>query len=579
VYGGYANIYTDPSSIPDALWMNSGNDNHFFGLNLQGIQSNRSAVGAKVKVYSPLGIQLREVRAGESYGIMNSMQIHFGMGGQPIVDSIAVYWPSGIVDRLYNLPVDQYVNLQEGGCLTPAIQIEALGATTFCTGDSVALTAPAGYSYAWNTGDTTALIHVFSAGTYRVTVTAPNGCSAVSNQIATFTDPVEIPTIAVEGDSIFCAGGSAVLTASAAQSYLWSNGSAEQSILITASGQYRVTAQGLCGFFESAPVTITVLDPDVPQVMPDTTWLHGNALLTAVGDSILWFDAPGGNLLAGGESLLTPPLDSSTTYWAQNLLLLDEPNVFAGPVSHQGTIQAGNQFNGALIFDCLRPFRLSTVKVYALLAGQRKIDLIQNGVVIQTKTLNIPIGISNIALNFDIPVGDDLQLSTDGAVNQANLGTLSPQLRRSDQGVSYPYVIPDVLSIKNSNFGTDRYYYFYNWQVDFYETACYSAPVPVQAVVDATIIHTTGPNDEVAVSLFPNPTTGVFFLNFPTALDQTGYLRMTDTRGRQLIGLDTPGAAQDGSYRLNLLGQPAGIYFLEWRGRTGVWRGKVILKK
>jgi hypothetical protein len=578
VYGGYANIYTDPSNIPDALWMNAGNDNHFFGMNLQGLQSNRSAVGAKVKLYSPLGIQIREVRAGESYGIMNSMQIHFGMEDQQVVDSIAVYWPSGIIDRLYNLPVDQYVNLQEGGCLTPAIQIQALGPTTFCTGDSVEIAAPAGYAYAWSTGDTTDHIQVFSAGIYRVTVTSPDGCSAVSNPITTFTDPVEIPTVTVAGDTIFCAGSSAVLTASPAQSYLWNNGSTAQSILVTTSGQYRVSAQGLCGFFESAPVNITVLDPETLQVTPDTTWLQGRALLTAVGDSILWFDAPGGNLIATGDSLLTPPLDSTTTYWAQNLLLLDEPNVFAGPVNHQGTTQASNQFNGALIFDCLRPFRLSTVKVYALVAGQRKIDLLQNGAVIQTKTLNIPIGISTIALNFDIPVGADLQLSTDFAVNQSNLGTLSPQLRRSDQGVAFPYVVPGVLSIKNSNFGTDRYYYFYNWEIDLYEITCFSAPIPVQAVVDSTLVRTESHAGTIAISCFPNPTSGEFSVFFPTNLERTGYLRVMDAWGRQLATLETSSGTTQDAYNINLSGEPAGVYFLEWHGAAGKWRSKIVLE-
>ena len=66
VYGGYANIYTTPSNIPDALWLNNGNDNHFFGLNLRGVQSNRNGVGAKIYLYIALGTQVREVRSGES---------------------------------------------------------------------------------------------------------------------------------------------------------------------------------------------------------------------------------------------------------------------------------------------------------------------------------------------------------------------------------------------------------------------------------------------------------------------------------------------------------------------------------
>lgn len=579
IYGGYANIYTDPSDIPDALWMNNGNGNNFFGLNLRGVQSNRSAVGAKVKLYSPLGLQVREVRAGESYGIMNSMQIHFGMGNLTSVDSVEVQWPSGIVDRLYDLPVNQYLNLQEGGCLTPTIQIEALGSTTFCTGDSAALSAPPGYAYAWSNGDTTAIAYVFSAGSYQVTVTTPDGCSAVSNQIRIVTDPVEIPTIAIAGDTLFCAGGSVELTSSPAGAYAWSNGAATQSITVANSGSYAVTTQGLCASFESAPVTIVVLEPADPQVTPDTTWLLGSATLQAEGDSIIWLDMPGGNIIGAGNTLLTPPLNASTTYWAQNLIVVDQPDVFTGQINHQGTTASGNQFNGALIFDCFAPVRLSTVKVYASAAGQRRIVLIKDGLAIQSKTINIPVGATTINLDFNIPVGTDLQLTTDAAVNQNSFGTLSPQLLRSDLGIAFPYTVPGVLSIKTTNFGPSRYYYFYNWQLDFYETRCAGDPVAVTAVVDSALVNTGDPSGgDTDFSVFPNPTRGVFVVTCASTSGLPGYLRVRNSQGKQIREYEAPASPASKQFQVDMSDQPAGVYFLEWSHPSGRRQKKIIVE-
>ena len=119
IYAGYAEVFNDPSIIPDALWINGGNGNSYFGLNLRGVQSNRGGVGAKVLLFSHLGVQIREVRAGESYGIMNSMQVHFGMGQVAGIDSVIVHWPSGLSDRLYKPALNQYFDLEEGSAGVP----------------------------------------------------------------------------------------------------------------------------------------------------------------------------------------------------------------------------------------------------------------------------------------------------------------------------------------------------------------------------------------------------------------------------------------------------------------------------
>ena len=105
---GFIDIYAIPggygswnSSGRDSLYINDGNSNNYLSINLEGVQSNMSAVGTRVEAYGPWGVQIRDVRSGESYGIHNSLNVHFGIGSETQVDSLVLKWPSGIID-IYN---------------------------------------------------------------------------------------------------------------------------------------------------------------------------------------------------------------------------------------------------------------------------------------------------------------------------------------------------------------------------------------------------------------------------------------------------------------------------------------------
>src|SRR5207248_1414424 len=111
------------------------------------------------------------------------------------------------------------------------------GATTFCAGGSVTLTAPVGFTYMWSTGATTQSIVVSASGSYTVTVTDGNTCSATSAATVVTVNPnPATPTITPSGATTFCAGGSVTLTAPVGFTYMWSTGATTQSILVTASG-------------------------------------------------------------------------------------------------------------------------------------------------------------------------------------------------------------------------------------------------------------------------------------------------------------------------------------------------------
>jgi hypothetical protein len=173
--------------------------------------------------------------------------------------------------------------------------VTASGPTSFCEGGSVTLTAPANASYLWSTGATTQSIVVSASGSYSVTVTNANNCSATSAATAVTVNALPAtPVVTASGPTSFCEGGSVTLTAPASASYLWSTGATTQSIVVSASGSYSVTVTNANGCTAtSAATTITVnAAPATPVVTangPTTFCQGGSVTLTApVSASYLW---------------------------------------------------------------------------------------------------------------------------------------------------------------------------------------------------------------------------------------------------------------------------------------------------
>ena len=99
------------------MFMNDGNDNKYLTINTVGVQSNRNGIGARITVTSALGSQIREVRSGEGFRLMSTLNTHFGLGQDDEITSIIVQWPSGIVDTLENVAVNQTIVIVEGSTI------------------------------------------------------------------------------------------------------------------------------------------------------------------------------------------------------------------------------------------------------------------------------------------------------------------------------------------------------------------------------------------------------------------------------------------------------------------------------
>lgn len=105
------------TSPANSLYLNNGNGNKWLKVKLTGVQSNRSAIGAKIRVKAQIDgspvWQLREISAQSGYSGQNSLITHFGLASATTVDSLIVEWPSGIIHTETDVDVNQVLDLVE----------------------------------------------------------------------------------------------------------------------------------------------------------------------------------------------------------------------------------------------------------------------------------------------------------------------------------------------------------------------------------------------------------------------------------------------------------------------------------
>lgn len=91
----------------------TGSSNNWILIDLEGTQTNRDGVGANVKVVTGETTQIAQKTSGGPYLSQNDPRLHFGLGSFEIIDRIEVMWPSGIIQILEEVDVNQIVKIIE----------------------------------------------------------------------------------------------------------------------------------------------------------------------------------------------------------------------------------------------------------------------------------------------------------------------------------------------------------------------------------------------------------------------------------------------------------------------------------
>ncbi len=199
---------------------------------------------------------VRPVGTSIKWGVLGSV------GAIAVADSVRVIWGSGGVGKVY-----LEVTVDSAGCvsrdsidvtISSFIKPQIAGNTKLCEGDSITLSADAGYSsYVWSTGQTSQSISVAQAGKYHVVVSIAAGCEGSSDTLDVVVNQKPKPTLTASSILLPDTGGSITINCNELYpTYLWSNGDISQSIIVTDSGRYIVTVIDSNGCSDTASITI-----------------------------------------------------------------------------------------------------------------------------------------------------------------------------------------------------------------------------------------------------------------------------------------------------------------------------------
>jgi hypothetical protein len=107
--------FVNSSGGQNRVYLNDGNDNNWLKILTQGTVSNWNGIGARVEVFTDQGKQIRDVRSGDGFGFMSSLNVHFGLGQSTTIEKVIVKWPSGIVDEIIAPDINTVLTVIEGG--------------------------------------------------------------------------------------------------------------------------------------------------------------------------------------------------------------------------------------------------------------------------------------------------------------------------------------------------------------------------------------------------------------------------------------------------------------------------------
>jgi enediyne biosynthesis protein E4 len=111
-------LVTNNGGDAELLRNEGGTGNNAVLINLVGTKSNRSAVGARLRLTAGGTTQVREVKAGSSYLGQNDLRVHAGLGRATRIDRLEVRWPNGQNEVVEGASTNQILTVTEGKGIT-----------------------------------------------------------------------------------------------------------------------------------------------------------------------------------------------------------------------------------------------------------------------------------------------------------------------------------------------------------------------------------------------------------------------------------------------------------------------------
>ncbi len=206
----------------------------------------------------------------EAYPQLTVNQVKYLLNNFSITDSFTGVIPANGSVYFGRGKLDAFAGLQEILRKTAKPTISPSQDTSICSGDTITLSAPAGYAkYVWNTGDTTQSLAVWQQGGYSVRCISAEGFNTP------FSDTVSITVLSlmnttVSGDTLVCSGHTATIAINGGTHQLWSTGDTTATInvnpLVTTIYTVVSSANGFCPVADTFTVLVSQCDTLHPVI-------------------------------------------------------------------------------------------------------------------------------------------------------------------------------------------------------------------------------------------------------------------------------------------------------------------------
>ena len=457
-----------------------------------------------------------------------------------------------------------YIVEKKDNTSTENVTANAGADVSICEGDSTILTASGGDVYLWNTGETTASIHVSptTTSTYIVTVSR-GGESDTDSVLVTVNAP---PEASAGNDVTIEEGQTTTLTASGGTNYLWSNGSTSQSITVSPN----ITTTFLVEVYQSGCIDEDSVTVNVVQPEPSNVTANAGADVTICGGSVTTLTASGGDEYLWNTGATTASINVSptaTSIYTVTVTIGEDSDtdsvvvtVNAAPEAHAGNdavIEKGQSVvltaSGGTSYVWSNGSTSQSITVNPDTTTTYSVEVFQNGCSSEDSVIVEVIEpiIADAGRDVTICKGESIELTASGGSKYNwSTGEITKSIIVSPTYSSvYEVTVSNGLSQD-----TDK--------------------------VKVTVLQCSGTaldlNDDlvnnVEFSIYPNPTNGTLNVKF-LQLNNLSNLLIYDMLGKALINkiIDPD---KDSEFKLDLSSYPKGIYIL-----TIIQNGEPFSKK